>query len=51
MLVLADCLMDNAGCAIYCPACLFCDKGCNDGGRMRSTRIKLAFFVGSVMSV
>ena len=46
--------MDNAGCAIYCSACLFCDKGCQDGGGTRSTRMKalLCFvFVYSVMSV
>ena len=44
MLVLADCLVDNAGWAMYCSACFLCDKGCSDGGGTRSTRMKLALF-------
>ena len=53
MLVLADCLVDNAGCAIYCSACFFCDKGCSDGGwdEINSDEACFVCLLGSVMSV
>ena len=50
MLVLADCLKDKAGWAIYCSACLFCDKGCSDSGGRDQLEKKLALLC-FVMSV